>query len=175
MGSTSPNRIQWNYKKYKSQLGIVFLAPSSVTTMEQPGWILHRFHYSICNTPVCQTPPHTASIYLLHCKNKLIPVNFQEYTTDHISMSNYNRRNSKCQVRTVLQFSYLNLSTNLNSLNGWSWNGSLEIILSKSPTQAEPSRAVFQGHVHMAFKHLRGRKFHNLSGWPVTMLSQPCS
>lgn len=69
----------------------------------------------------------------------------------------------------------LNISTNLNSRDSWGWKGSLEVILSKPPTQAGSPRVVFQDHVHMAFEHLWGRKFHYLSRWPVTVLSQPRS
>lgn len=90
----------------------------------------------------------------------------------HISMSNYDCRVWKCHVRTVLQFSHLNLPTNLNSENGWGWKGSLEVILSRPPTHAGPRRAVFPGHVHRAFEYFWGRKFHNLSRWPATVLSQ---
>lgn len=53
------------------------------------------------STPGCQTPLCTANIFL-YCKNQLKPVNFQEYTVDHISMSNCNCRVSKCHVRAVL-------------------------------------------------------------------------
>lgn len=113
------------------------------------------------NTPVWHTPLCTANIYFLYCKNQLKPVIF--HTVDHILMSNYNCRVWKCPVRTVLQFSYLNLSQ-IYTHRMVEVGRDLWRLPCPKPLLKQGHLELFsQDHVHMAFEYLWGRKFPNLT------------
>lgn len=57
------------------------------------------------------------------------------------------------------------------SQNGWGWKGLLESILSEPLFKQDHLEQVAQDHIQLTFEKLQGWRVHNLSGYPVPVVS----